>query len=177
MSCHNNTLTARVTAEARAPAFAFDDAVARSEVQGIARFLETWRERALQGLGIPGDADTVSYIMLGLADEQHPADPATDAMARFLKHRQLADGSWRPVAHRPPIESTDITVTALSMRALQLYAPAPMRAAVPGRGAGPAAAGWPRRRPSNTEERASQLLGLKWAGQDADRVGLATRAP
>jgi ankyrin repeat protein len=175
VSCHNNTLTARVTTEASRAGIRIDDAVARSEVQGIARFLETWRERALQGLGIPGDADTVSYIMIGLADEQHPADPATDAMARFIKRRQLADGSWRPVAHRPPIESTSITVTALSLRALQLYAPAPMRSAY--QDAAKAGGRWlAAQTPNNTEERASQLLGMKWAGQDAERVDLATRA-
>ena len=175
VSCHNNTLTARVTAESQRAGIPIDETVARSEVKGIAQFLETWRERALQGLGIPGDADTVSYIMLGLADERHPADPATDAMARFLKRRQLADGSWRTVAHRPPIESTDITVTALSLRALQMYAPAPMRAAY--EDAAKAGGRWlAAQTPWNTEERASQLLGMKWAGQSADRLGIATGA-
>ena len=176
VSCHNNTLTARVTAEASRAGIPIDEAVARSEVKGIAQFLETWRERALQGLGIPGDADTVSYIMLGLADEKHPPDPATDAMARFLKRRQLADGSWRTVAHRPPIESTDITVTALSLRALQVYAPAPMRAAY--EDAARAGGRWlAAQTPRNTEERASQLLGMKWAGQGADAHRPRDRAP
>ncbi len=169
VSCHNNTLTARVTAEARRAGIAFDESVAKSEVAGIARFLETWRERALQGLGIPGDADTVSYIMLGLADEQHPANPATDAMARYLKNRQLADGSWRTVAHRPPIESSDITVTALSMRSIQVYAPRPLRARYDD--AVRAAGRWlGAQTPHSTEDRASQLLGLKWAAQSADQI-------
>ncbi len=169
VSCHNNTLTARVTAEARRAGIAFDEGIAKSEVTGIARFLETWRERALQGLGIPGDADTVSYILVGLADERHPADAATDAMARFLKNRQLADGSWRTVAHRPPIESSDITVTALSMRSIQLYAPRPLRARY---GDAVRAAGrWlAAQTPRSTEDRTSQLLGLKWAAQSDDRI-------
>ena len=169
VSCHNNTLTARVTAEARRAGIAFDESVAKSEVTGIARFLETWRERVLQGLGIPGDADTVSYIMLGLADEKHPADPATDAMARYLKNRQLADGSWRTVAHRPPIESSDITVTALSMRSIQVYAPRPLRARYDD--AVRAAGKWlAAQTPHSTEDRSSQLLGLKWAAQNGDQI-------
>jgi hypothetical protein len=175
VSCHNNTLTARVTVEATRAGIPIDQAIARSEVAGIAHFLETWRERALQGLGIPGDADTVSYIMLGLADEKHPADAATDAMARYLKNRQLADGSWRTVAHRPPIESTDITVTALSLRALQLYSPAPMRAQY--EEAARAAGRWlAARTPNTTEERASQLLGMRWTGQDDEKIGRAVTA-
>ena len=169
VSCHNNTLTARVTAEARRAGIPFDDSVAKSEVTAIARFLETWRERALQGIGIPGDADTVSYILLGLADERHPPDPATDAMAHFLKNRQLADGSWRTVAHRPPIESSDITVTALSLRSIQVYAPRPLRARYDD--AVRAAGQWLAAQTSHsTEDRASQLLGLKWAAQGADRL-------
>lgn len=175
VSCHNNTLTARVTAEARRARIAVDESVAQSEVEGIARFVESWRERALQGLGIPGDADTVSYILLGLADEKHPADPGTDALARFLKNRQLADGSWRIVAHRPPIESSDVAVTALTMRALQVYAPAPMRpqyeAAVRAAGRWLAA-----QRPATTEARATQLLGLGWAGGGRNHIRTAARA-
>lgn len=175
VSCHNNTLTARVTAEARRAGIPVDESVARAEVSGIARFLETWRERALQGLGIPGDADTISYILLGLADEKHPADPATDAMARFLKDRQLADGSWRTLAHRPPIESSDLMVTALSMRGLQHYAPAPMRAryaaAVRNGGRWLAA-----QTPVTIEDRVGQLLGLSWAGGHRERIRAAGRA-
>lgn len=80
-------------------------------------------------VGIPGDADTVSYILLGMAAENHRPDRATDAMAHLLKRQQVPDGRWRILAHRPPIESSDIQVTAASMRALQVYAPAPARAA------------------------------------------------
>jgi len=175
VSCHNNTLTARTTVEAARAGIPVDETVARGEVAGIAHFLETWRERALQGLGIPGDADTVSYIMLGLADEKHPADAATDAMAHYLKNRQLADGSWRTVAHRPPIESTDITVTALSLRALQLYAPVPMRAQY--EEAARRAGRWlAARTPITTEERVSQLLGMRWTGQGDEQIGRAGAA-
>ena len=63
-----------------------------------------------------------------MAAEHYPADAATDAMAHFLKRQQLPNGQWRPLAHRPPIESSDIQATAASMRALQLYAPAADRA-------------------------------------------------
>ena len=94
----------------------------------IAAYIETWRERALQGVGIPGDSDTVGYILLGLAAENHPPDEATDAMARFVKGQQHPDGGWRIFAHRPPIESSDIQVTAVSLRSLQLYGPKAQRA-------------------------------------------------
>ena len=90
------------------------------------------------------------------------------------KRRQLADGSWRPVAHRPPIESTDIRsphcrcggCSSTHRRRCGPHTRPPS-----GGGRWLAA-----QTPNNTEERASQLLGMKWAGQDAERVGRATRA-
>jgi len=49
-------------------------------------------------VGIPGGADTCSYILLGLAAEKYPPNAATDAAARFLASRQLPDAPgelWR----------------------------------------------------------------------------------
>ena len=66
------------------------------------------RDRALQGIGIPGDAGTVAYMLLGLAAEKYPADATTDAMARFLKLQQTPGGFWLPLAHRPPIEAVTV---------------------------------------------------------------------
>lgn len=163
VSCHNNTLSAMTIAAVRKSGLPVDEQIARNQVKGIAAFLETWRERALQGVGIPGDSDTVGYILLGLAAENHASDEATDAMARFVKGQQYPDGGWRIFAHRPPIESSDIEVTAVSLRSLQIYGPKARReeyqAAVKG------AADWLiKARPQTTEDRVFQLLGLKWAG-------------
>ena len=83
----------------------------------------------LQGIGIPGDDDTISYILLGLAAEKYPANASTDAMARFLRYQQSPAGFWLPLAHRPPIEGEQHYATALTMRAIKVYAPAHDRAA------------------------------------------------
>lgn len=178
VSCHNNTLLGTLTAEARRARIPFDEATAVAERDGIGRFTASWRERAIQGLGIPGDADTISYIMVGLADEGHPADAATDALVYFLLRKQQVDGSWHTVAHRPPIESSDITVTAMSMRAIQQYAPS-----VWSRRAKDAIANAGRwlatRTPRMTEERTFQLRGLAWAGRslkERRRLGAALAA-
>jgi ankyrin repeat protein len=174
VSCHNNTLTAVTVAAARAGGFRVDEAIARRQLATVGSYLDTWRERALQGVGIPGDADTVGYILFGLAEEKHPADAATDAMAFVLKRQQVADGHWRILAERPPIESNDIQVTALSMRALQVYAPAAERAAY--QQAAARAAAWLRRaEPRSTEEQAFRLLGLAWSGADKATIGAAAR--
>jgi ankyrin repeat protein/mono/diheme cytochrome c family protein len=175
VSCHNNSLAAMTVAIARRKGLAVDDGTARQQSKLIGAYLESWRERALQGIGIPGDADTVSYLLVGLAAEQFPADSSTDAMAHFLKGQQVADGHWRILAHRPPIESNDIEVTAASMRALQVYGPAGNRA--PYDHAVRRAAAWlAQAKPVTTEERAFQLLGLGWAQSSEDAIRVAGRA-
>lgn len=174
VSCHNNTLTAETVAAARLRRLAIDEIEARRQRETIAGYLETWRERALQGIGIPGDSDTVSYILLGLAAEGHPADRATDAMARYLIDHQGPDGQWFLLAHRPPIESSVIEVTAASMRALQVYG---ARHGDSSARAIRRAAEWiAKATPQTTEDHAFQLLGLIWAGGRQDAVQAAARA-
>jgi ankyrin repeat protein len=174
VSCHNNTLTAVTVAAARAGGFRVDDTMAREQVQRIGAYVDTWRERALQGVSIPGDADTVSYILLGLAAESYPADAATDAMAFVLKRQQVEDGHWRILASRPPIESSDIEVTALSMHALQVYAPAADRASY--QEAVARAAAWLRKaEPRSTEDHVFRLLGLAWTSAEKSMIESAAR--
>jgi hypothetical protein len=64
---------------------------------------------------------------------------------------------------RPPIESNDIAVTALCLRAVQVYAPRHQRANA--KAAVDRARVWlTTAHAEATEERAFRLLGLKWAG-------------
>ena len=175
VSCHNNTLTAMTVAAARSAGVRVDDQTARAQLTSIVTFVDAWRERALQGLGIPGDADTISYILLGLAAEQHAPDAATDAMARYLRSRQRPDGHWSIIAHRPPSEASDIQVTAASMRSLQLYGPRADRAGY--RKAAESAAAWlSKAQPECNEDRAFQLLGLTWARAGRRAIQTAARA-
>jgi ankyrin repeat protein len=175
VSCHNNTVAAMTVATARQKGIRVDEETARRQAQAIADFIDGWRERALQGIGIPGDADTISYILLGLSAENYPANDATDAMARLLRRQQRENGQWRIFAHRPPIEASDIQVTAASMRALQVYAPRPERAAFD-KAVQTAAAWLTTAQPRSTEERAFQLLGLGWAKASAGTIQKAARA-
>jgi ankyrin repeat protein len=175
VSCHNNSLTAMAVSTARRKGFAIDEQIAHQQEMKIIAFLESWRERVLQNVGVPGDSDGASYFLLGLAAERHPPDEVTDAVARFLKTRQSADGRWHVVAHRPPLESSDIEVTAASMRALQVYAPDGHQTEY--RPSIAAAAAWlAQARARTTEDRAFQLLGLAWAGRDAITLRRYARA-
>ena len=175
VSCHNNNLTAMTVSIARKNRLTVDETIARQQLKTIGSYLDNWRERVLRDHGIPGDADTVSYILVGLAAENYPPDATTDAMAHFLKTRQAPDGRWRILIHRPPIESSDITVTATSLRALRVYGVKSQRAGY--EKAIEAAAKWlTLAQPRTTEERAFQLLGLLWASASKDAIQKASRA-
>ena len=166
VSCHNNTLTAMTISTARKNGVPVDEQMARNQVKKIGAYIDSWRERALQGVGIPGSADTMSNILLGLAAENYEHDASTDAFARYLKSQQTPEGGWRVFSHRPPIESSDIQVTAFTMRSLQVYGQRARRAEY--EAAVKRAADWLRRaKPSTTQDSAFQLLGLKWAGVNA----------
>jgi len=164
VSCHHNSLTAMTVATARRNGFSVNEPIARDQVKKTASFLETWRERVLQGVGMGGESITIGYILAGLSAENYPPDAATDAMARFVQSRQWPDGRWEVAAHRPPIESNDdIPVTSLALRALQLYGPKAQRAKY--EMAVKRATDWlMRSQPRTTQERAFHLLGLGWAG-------------
>ena len=163
VSCHNNTLTAMTVAAAQQSGITVKQQVARDQATAIGVYLEGWRERALQGVGIPGDADSMSEILLGMVNAKVAPDPATDAMALFLKNHQALDGRWYATAHRPPLESSDIQTTAAAMHDLQVYAPQAQRAEYD-RAVERAAAWLTAAKPRTTQDRAYQLLGLAWAG-------------
>jgi ankyrin repeat protein len=165
VSCHNNTMAAMVVASVRKSGLRVDEQIARQQLKGIATFIDTWRERELQGIGIPGDADTMAAILVGMAAEGYAPDHATDAMAAFLKTRQIPNGMWPAIAHRPPIETSHIVTTATTMRALQIYAPKSQQAEYVK--AVSLGKDWLlKAQPRDTQERAYQLLGFAWGGVD-----------
>ena len=90
VSCHSNSLTEMTIALARKNGFSVDERTAQSQLNTIRAYLESWRERVLQDIPIPGGVDTVGYILAGLAASNYPPDPATDALARYLRRRQAA---------------------------------------------------------------------------------------
>jgi ankyrin repeat protein len=173
VSCHNDVLTAMTVAAASESGFPVNQAITESDVKTTANFIGGWRDRVLLGVGIPGDADTMSYILLELAAAHFQPNPSTDAMVRFIEDHQQQDGHWFIFAHRPPIESSDFVATATSMHAIQIYG---------GKTAGSAdavrhAAAWlEHARPVTTDDMSFQVLGMGWAKRSKQSIGRAADA-
>ena len=148
---------------ARERGFRIDPVAAHEQT----RFARTARDEGasvdayLRGQGVIGGGTMgVSYSLNGLASVRAPADRVTDVLAHFIAGRQFPDGRFPSPDHRPPHEDGTITSTALAIRALLAYGE--HQAGTPGR-VERAAAWLGRVKAVTTEDRAMQLLGLRWA--------------
>jgi hypothetical protein len=96
-------------------------------------------------------------------------------LARYVKRRQFADGSWHVASHRPPIESSDIAYTALSLRSLQAYGPAPLKVEY-ARAIQRGAEWLAQAKPKSNEDHVYLVLGLSWAGASRSAIRGAAAA-
>jgi hypothetical protein len=164
-SCHHNSLPAMAAALARERGFNLNERTSLEESEQILGIWTMGREKLLQGDGFGGAQVTASYTLVGLAANKQPPNKTTDAIVHYLIGRQIADGHWSGLANRPPLGGSDIATTALSLRALRLYAPKGL-----GREAHNSierAREWlAKATPINNEGQSFQLLGLAWANAD-----------
>jgi squalene cyclase len=156
---------------ARKSGYQVDEATSAQQIGANIVGLVKLRDYLHQGFFTPvGDyfgQFVVSNILIGLDAERYKPDLNTDTAAMYLKSHQSPDGHWTyPVADtRPPICSDYIGQTTVSMRALQLYAPAGDKPAYH-RAVQLAAAWLAKAQSTNNEDRSYRVLGLAWAGTD-----------
>lgn len=164
-SCHHQSLPMMAAAIARTRGFSVNEHAAQQQVKTVIGMFSPLREEMLLGISRFPDAPvSIGYSLLGLAASGYAPDETTAAMTHLIASQQLTDGGFRTIPARPPLESSDFTATALSLRAMQLY----------GTGAQDQirrAAEWLRTEtPRTTEDRVMQLLGLKWANTDSGAI-------
>jgi len=164
VSCHHNSLTEMSVAEARQKGFAIDESLARLDLETTVKDIGAARDRAIQAITNGGTTAT-GYFLMGLSAERHRPDAATDALVRLLRITQQVDGHWSS-AYRPPLEASEFTATAVSLRGIQLYGSSTLRAR--DEKAVRAGATWlANARPQTTEDLAFRLFGLTWARAEA----------
>jgi hypothetical protein len=174
VSCHNNSLPAMAAALARERGFKLNERTTLEESEQTLGIWNTGREKLLQGDGFGGAQVAASFILVGLAANKQPPNKTTDAIVHYLIGRQNADGHWSGLLNRPPSEGSDISVTALSLRALQVYAPKGLRQEA--RNRIERAREWlAKAAPTNNEDHSFQLLGSAWAGADKQTLQKMTR--
>jgi ankyrin repeat protein len=171
VSCHNNSLAAMTVGLLRQRGFRVDEPMAAQQVKANVAHLEKNRERLRQASFLPVGGffapGVLAYILVGLEAERYKPDLNTDAAAMYILRRQWPDGQWATVRadSRPPLGSDYTSQTALSIRAVQLYAPKadrPVSETAVQRGAAWLAAV----QPITNDDRCWRLLGLAWSGRE-----------
>jgi len=170
VACHHSDMAAFATSVAADHGIPIDKTAAAEHLK---QFKARWgglHDRLLQRFDVPGGPEEMAFALFGLASNKYPFDTMTASMSVNLAGMQNRDGSWRQVSFaRTPMQDSDLNRTALSLRGIQAYIP-------PGRQAEferriRSAGDWLLHAiPVDTEERAMQLLGLKWAAADAGAI-------
>ncbi len=100
------------------------------------------------------------YIFGGLIANGVPSNPGLQEMAQFLTMQQMPDGHWGFGVNREPMQSSNVTTTALITQVLHTYGASKQTSDALSR-----AKHWLlTTSTSNTESKASRLLGSFWAG-------------
>lgn len=175
VSCHHEGIARFATGFARSRGYAINAAFAREQekrvlasIRDVAPLLRNAVENPAEIKHVPivdfGDyPPTYGALLLGLAEHQTPPSDELSAAAMVLARIQSPEGDWRFGFPREPVQSSFFTMTAMSIRALQRYAPKQYSGEIADRIA--RAKQWLLSAPvRTTEDRVFRLLGLKWAG-------------
>ncbi len=163
VSCHHQALGALAVSAARTRGFRVDEALVDAQ---LSRMHPAEPRDLLVGDGGINGQFGRSYMLVGLAGAGVPPSPVTDVMAHFVAGKQAADGRWPSLSHRPPLEDSEVAVTALAIRALEAYGAAGRADETRRRIA--RASAWLEAAPVRTnEDRTFRLLGLSWSGAPA----------
>lgn len=164
ISCHQQALTQVTMALAKDHGFSVDTNLTEIQNKRIGERLELSRLDRLEGFGSINGSVAFPYFAFGTAASKIPANPDTDATVVLLLQKQSALGDWPSYSHRPPLEDSNFTATALAIRTLKNYTPKEFAAEA--KSSIDRAVKWlAKTQPASNEDRTMQILGLVWAGQ------------
>lgn len=173
-SCHHQFLGITAMVIARDRGFEIDKAMLADEIRRSA-LSESIRDRLLLGDVSINEQIGQSYQALAMGAAGRAPSPATDLLAHMLMGKQHVNGNWNSYSHRPPLEDSEFTATAVTIRALQLYAPLNRRSEAKRRIEH--ARQWlVTAPPRSSEDRVMKLLGLRWAGAPTGQIQTARGA-
>ena len=121
VSCHQQYLPMVAVGHARRRSIRFDREAAREQIDLLVNLGKpsASRELVAQALFHPDPAHSFGYELLGFAAEEVPPSAMTDGQVHHLATVQASDGRWINNIPRPPMMSSDVTATALSIHAIK----------------------------------------------------------
>jgi ankyrin repeat protein len=171
-SCHHQYQPALAYRAAREHGIPFDEAIARADAAKAFTYADL--DKVVQYSWIIEPAVDDAYRLIAADAAGVRPSLSTAVMARLLMARQNRGGDWPSHRQRPPSSYSNVTFTALGVRAIQLYAHPSQKAELAKHVA--LARQWLlSHRAVDTEERTYKLLGLKWSGGDRSSILAAAK--
>jgi ankyrin repeat protein len=171
-SCHHQYQPALAYRAAREHGIPFDEAIARADAAKAFTYADL--DKVVQYSWIIEPAVDDAYRLIAADAAGVRPSLSTAVTARIMMARQNRAGDWPSHRQRPPSSYSNVTFTALGVRAIQLYAH-PSQKTELAKHVALARQWFLAHRPVDTEERTYKLLGLKWSGADRASIGAATR--
>ena len=161
-SCHHQALTVMALCRAKLAGFAIQDNSVSAQTKFTLEYFGDRKDRLPKGEGVPGGSYSAGYALAGLAAAKEPANETIQALVQYLLKKQNKDGSWRIGTHRPPLEDSDFTATALGIKG------------TPKGTHTQRASNWLKQaKAKSTEDHTFKVLGLHWAKADQKKTDAA----
>jgi ankyrin repeat protein len=171
-SCHHQYQPALAYRAAREHGIPFDETIARADAARAFTYADL--DKAVQYSWIIEPAVDDAYRLIAADAAGVRPSLSTSVMARLLMARQNRGGDWPSHRQRPPSSYSNVTFTALGVRAIQLYAHPSQKAELAEHVA--LARRWfMAHQAVDTEERTYKLLGLRWSGGDRGSILAAAK--
>lgn len=169
-SCHAQDLTSAAAALARDRGLAAPKRIA--QLPESMRGLEPERVMDFGAVGV----GSAAWELFDFGTNRVPSTPYTDAIVHYIQVMQTPEGHWRtPQSRRPPMSSGEYQTAALAIYSLANYSTSAQKVA--SEQAILRAAAWlEQAQPTNTQDRAFQLLGLAWAKANATAIGRSAKS-
>ena len=156
-SCHHQALTVMALGQAKLAGFTIQDKIISEQSKFTLEYFGDRKDRLPKGEGVPGGSYSAGYALAGLAAAREPSNETTRALIQYLLKKQNKDGSWRIRTHRPPLEDSHFTATALGLKATAKTDHAKK------------ASQWlVKTQAKSTEDHVFKILGLHWAGMEKE---------
>ena len=161
-SCHHQALTVMTLSRAKLAGLSVRDNTISAQTKFTLEYFDDRKDRLPKGEGVPGGSYSAGYALAGLTAAKEPANETTQALVQYLLKKQNKDGSWRIGTHRPPLEDSHFTATALGIKGTPKGTHTKQ------------AANWLKQAKSkSTEDHTFKVLGLHWAKADQERTAAA----
>lgn len=179
ISCHQEGLGRWSTAIAKERGFKTNSALEQGQIariRGGLNALKPLNEGALTNPEMMKQLPLIeineinpigAWVLGGMAAQNDTPTSATAAMAMVLARQQSPAGMWTFSLPRVPMQSSVFTLTALTVRSLNMYAPKGNRAEIADR-VSKAKAWLLKETARSSDDLTFALLGLKWAGATLD---------